>query len=96
MVSDPGSGEITADFTFSPQDPCVNDPVTFTALAPESDEYLFYWTFSDGVTAFARSSSHAFDDGGDYEVTLMPLLLRHRQRRDHRRVPSTCPGHAPR
>ena len=70
-ASDPGSGEVTAEFTFAPTDPWVNDPVTFTAQAPASNDYLFYWTISDGVSTFARTFAHKFADGGLYEVKLL-------------------------
>ena len=81
LVSDPGSGEITADFTFSPQDPWVDDPVTFTASAPLSDDYLFYWTLSDepphtypADTALRRVGRGNPDTGGDTMSTALSSM----------------------
>lgn len=62
----------SADFTFTSA--CEGDPVQFTSTSttnPTGQEITnFEWDFGDGQTASGQSASHAFEQYGEYEVTL--------------------------
>ena len=63
-------GEVVATFDFSPENPRINEPVTFTAHQPEADNIWHEWSFSDGYGSYSRSFTHSFAVGGDYGVRL--------------------------
>lgn len=65
----------TADFTFSPQTPGVNQSVFFDASASKaatSDRFIaqYNWTFGDGGTGTGQTTSRRFTQAGTYNVTL--------------------------
>ena len=63
----------TAEFTFLPENPGVNETVYFDA----SDSFdvdgtieSYKWDFGDGTTGTGRTSTHRYSQNGDYMVTL--------------------------
>lgn len=62
-----------AAFTYSPQEPTVGEPVTFTDQSEDPDGQLVNrsWDFGDGTEPRTDTSvTHTFQDAGSYEVTL--------------------------
>ncbi len=62
-----------ASFTFYPQDPFQEEPVSFDASASfDSDGEIvaWEWDFGDGSTGEGEIVEHAFDLPGEYTVTL--------------------------
>jgi PKD repeat protein len=64
-----------ADFSFMPVEPYAGEKVIFDASASYADPgYIisYKWDFGDGNTKSVTSETvmHAFDEGGDYTVTL--------------------------
>ena len=66
-------GEVVATFDISPENPRLNEPVTFTAHQPEADNIWHQWSFSDGYSSYLRSFSRSFTVGGNYGVKLTVL-----------------------
>jgi PKD repeat protein len=65
----------SADFTFSPQTPGVNQSVFFDASASKastSDRYIatYSWTFGDGGTGSGQTPSRRYASAGTFNVTL--------------------------
>ena len=74
----------TANFTFSPTTPAINQDVTFTANGgggigggfpgapgvPGGVIGTFTWDFGDGTTANGSPTTHRYTRGGTYTVTL--------------------------
>jgi parallel beta-helix repeat protein len=65
----------SADFTFSPLEPVVNERVTFDASSsydPDGAIILYQWDFGDGnITSTAESTmTHYYRSAADYAVTL--------------------------
>jgi large repetitive protein len=64
----------SADFTWSPQKPYVNDAVTFTSTSTDSDGSIVIeeWDFgNDGVyEKEGRTVQHSFSESGNYTVRL--------------------------
>lgn len=65
----------TADFTYTPPRPLVNQTVTFNASASKSSIgtiVSYYWDFGDGNTAnvSASTTTHAYSTVGNYSATL--------------------------
>jgi PKD repeat protein len=70
-----GSGSLpTANFTFSPTQPGVGEPVFFSGLGstPGQGHTLssYRWTFGDGGTGSGATVSHAYGSAGTYSVQL--------------------------
>lgn len=62
-----------ANFTLSPPDPAINDPVTFTDASEDFDLDAANWTWDFGDStprAFTRNATHAFATPGLYNVNL--------------------------
>ena len=62
----------TADFTFTPAQPLVNQPVQFTDLSADEDGAIvtWDWDFGDGTTSTVQHPTHAYSQGGLYTVSL--------------------------
>lgn len=63
----------SADFTFSPTTPMAQENILFDASGstdPEASLVNYTWDFGDGQQAEGISVSHAFTNGGNYQVTL--------------------------
>jgi len=63
----------TATFTMDPQNPVVNNPVTFNATAsvdPDGTIVKYIWDFGDENTGTGITFNHAYDSAGDYIVKL--------------------------
>jgi PKD repeat protein len=65
----------TADFVFSPSAPLANQTVNFNASAsraPAGGSIVSYsWDFGDGTFGSGQTTTHAFQQNGDYVVTLV-------------------------
>jgi len=62
-----------ANFLYSPQNPIVNQLVTFNAsLSYDPDGIItaYAWNFGDGATATGMITQHSFSAPGDYPVSL--------------------------
>ncbi|QFU82271.1 PKD domain-containing protein [Natronorubrum aibiense] len=66
---------LTAEFTYSPDSPDVEDEVTFDASesGPAEGIEQYHWDFSgeDGATREGKQVSYTFDEPGEHEVMLM-------------------------
>jgi gliding motility-associated-like protein len=61
----------TADFTFTPDDPSILNPiVTFTQNSSPSAT-VFNWSLSDGSSYSGSTIQHTFIDSGTYAMTLV-------------------------
>jgi PKD repeat protein len=73
----------TANFTFSPTTPSINQDVTFTAQRPRRGQdfrrrrragqvqgAVYNWDFGDGSTGTGTSTTHRFTRAGTFGVTL--------------------------
>jgi len=64
----------TANFTYSPQAPTVNDEILFTDLSTDPDGgtiLAWNWSFGDGGRSTLRQPRHQYVNGGTYTVTLI-------------------------
>lgn len=62
-----------ASFTYSPQNPIINQAVTFDASAsydPDGTIVGYSWDFGDGKTGSGQTLSHTYTSFGTYIVTL--------------------------
>ena len=62
-----------ANFTYYPEKPVVNQPVTFDAsfsYDPDGTIVSYEWGFGDGATASGVVVTHAYSAAGSYTVTL--------------------------
>jgi PKD repeat protein len=64
----------TADFVSSPTTPLANEPVHFNASASKAPAgksiASFRWDFGDGDFGSGQTTTHEYDQNGDYTVTL--------------------------
>jgi len=58
-----------AEFTWTPADPGLGQPVQFTDLST-GDPTSWSWSFGDGGTSSQQNPSHAFTAPGSYDVSL--------------------------
>jgi len=69
-----GTGNPTADFTFSPSAPTTLTPVNFDAGGSQASTgrtiVSYSWSFGDGATGSGSTTSHRFTTAGDYVVRL--------------------------
>jgi len=63
-----------ASFTFTPSTPqCVGTTITFDAYYsydPDGTTLTYEWDFGDGETGTGVITTHSYDEGGNYTVTL--------------------------
>ncbi len=63
----------TATFTFDPQKPVVNNPITFNAtdsFDPDGKIVKYSWNFGDETTGTGITFNHTYTLAGDYAVKL--------------------------
>ncbi len=62
----------TAGFTLAPAAPAANEAVAFSDSSTDADGSVSYWSweFGDGQGSQAKDPSHAYANGGAYNVTL--------------------------
>lgn len=58
----------TVDFTYTPEQPRAGQSVYFSNQASDGEEWA--WTFGDGSTSTAKSTSHTYRQPGTYTVVL--------------------------
>jgi PKD repeat protein len=61
-----------AGFTFSPNDPSIQDEVNITDTSTDSDGAIIscFWDFGDGTTSTFKNPSHTFAQKGEWQITL--------------------------
>ena len=62
-----------ADFTYNPEDPIIDETITFDAsISTDEDGIIstYNWDFGDGTTALGVSVEHSYSIGNTYKVTL--------------------------
>jgi len=66
------SGELQADFTFSPTQPQVGQVVRFTdkSVSRKGTVNSWRWDFGDGATSTAQNPTHSYSRSGKYNVKL--------------------------
>jgi PKD repeat protein len=62
----------TADYGYSPNEPSINDVITFTDESFDSDGSIvsWMWDFDDGNTSTAQNPSYSYSNPGQYNVSL--------------------------
>jgi PKD repeat protein len=69
-ISNPATGGMTAQFTFTPPNPLVGQAVTFDGSSSTGNPVVFFWEFGDGQTAFGPTVTHSFGAGSSFSVKL--------------------------
>ena len=62
-----------ASFIYSPEDPVVNQEITFDASKsydPDGDIVSYDWDFGDGSAENGKSATHSYSSAGSYTITL--------------------------
>lgn len=62
-----------ASFTYSPENPVVDEPVNFDATSsydPDGAIDSYYWNFGDGSASTANNPSHVYSNPGTYTIRL--------------------------
>ena len=62
-----------ADFSWAPQNPSINQQITFDASAshdPDGEILVWQWNFGDGASALGETITHVYLLTGFYNVTL--------------------------
>ncbi|PSQ51714.1 MAG: hypothetical protein BRD28_05320 [Bacteroidetes bacterium QH_10_64_37] len=59
-------------FSYTPKTPSAGTEVTFEARATDPDGQVesFQWGFGDGETVEGATSTHTFEEPGNYEVSV--------------------------
>lgn len=60
-------------FTYSPENPDVNQTITFNAsdsYDPDGEVVRYYWDFGDEMSALDKIITHSYASAGNYTVTL--------------------------
>jgi PKD repeat protein len=69
-----GTGNPTADFTFSPNSPSTSTPVNFDAGGSQATTgrtiVSYSWAFGDGASGSGQTTSHLYTSPGSYTVRL--------------------------
>ncbi len=66
--------DILIDFGYTLPTDCENLEVSFinnTALVEPSSEYIFDWTYGDGISHIGFEPTHVYDEQGTYTVSLI-------------------------
>ncbi len=74
-VSVSPAGEVTADFNISPEPVKAGESATFTATAPDSQVYGYFWNFSDRSSGYGQAVTKTFTQIGMHSVTLTVIPL---------------------
>ncbi|MFP5288511.1 MAG: PKD domain-containing protein, partial [Thermoanaerobaculia bacterium] len=68
-ISNPSG--MTAQFTFTPANPQVNQAVTFDGSSSTGSPVVYFWEFGhNGATAFGPTATYQYPAGGPYTVKL--------------------------
>jgi gliding motility-associated-like protein len=72
IITNGDSTERSSGFTFAPQNPLINEPVTFTIQNKTPNQTTGTWNFGDGtqVTKVANPTQHTYTTPGTYQVNL--------------------------
>jgi len=70
QLGDGGDAEPTAAFSVSSQTVGNDETVSFDASDSSGDVEHYQWDFGDGATSTGETASHAYDEPGEYEVSL--------------------------
>ena len=62
----------SASFTFSPEEPTIQDTVNFydTSSDPDGSVVSWYWNFGDEFTSTSKNPTHKYSNKGSYTVSL--------------------------
>src|SRR4030095_8098910 len=66
----PSTGPTIARFTFSPTNPTINQMVSFNGSASTVSNGTFAWDFGDGQNGTGVTTTHAYNRGGTFTITL--------------------------
>ena len=69
-IAVPNAGGLTANFTFSPATPQLNQAVTFDGSSSTGNPSQYFWEFPGGATAFGVTASRTFTTAGSHIVKL--------------------------
>jgi PKD repeat protein len=69
-IAAPNSGGLTANFTFSPANPQLNQAVTFDGSSSTGSPSQYFWEFPGGATASGVTASRTFTTAGSHVVKL--------------------------
>jgi PGF-CTERM protein len=67
------SGEVIANFEYTPSTPETGERVAFDASAsvtPNGEIVSYSWNFADGNTGSGKTATHTFEESGGYTVEL--------------------------
>lgn len=64
--------EPTANFTYSPTNPLINQNIEFVDASTDEDGMIesWFWNFDDGNNDTNESTNHSYENPGSYNVTL--------------------------
>lgn len=65
-----GNNTNSLDFTYSPEEPGINETVRFEVTADEGDADSYEWSFGDGSTGEGETTTHTYTDRGSQVATL--------------------------
>lgn len=60
-----------ADFNFAPNPALVLENIDFLDVSTGTDINQWFWEFGDGEANNIENPTHAYDEGGDYTITLV-------------------------
>ncbi len=63
----------TADFSYGPAEPAVNENINFTDESGDTDGNIvnWFWQFDDGDTSGLQNPQHSYGDSGNFQVRLV-------------------------
>lgn len=64
------TGIPSPDFQLNVTTPCRTAEVTFQNETPNADLYSYHWNFGTGDVSYEVSPHYAFEDAGDFDITL--------------------------
>src|SRR5687767_11051552 len=66
----PSTVPTVARFTFSPTNPTINQDVSFNASSSTVSNGTFAWDFGDGATGTGVTTTHRYQRGGTFTITM--------------------------
>jgi len=76
MIDPEDAGMPVVNFAVSNISPCTSEEITFTSTGSQLESNTFIWNFGDGsALEYGTEVSYAFDQAGDYEVTLTSVNI---------------------